>query len=142
METNSNNLKDFEAFLDARLKASTDFLNGKIEPLNKLSVQNDPASIFPPNGICIAGAREVNDFNQKGAANFLASVANKFETLHKGADEKLAYWTGVQRAVVNVKGKDEPVAFNLRLTEIFRKEDGAWKLMHRHADNLNEENSL
>lgn len=140
MNNNSKNLRDFESFMEDRLKASTDYLNGKIETLNKLSVQTSPASIFPPNGIFIIGAPEVNNFNKTGAANFVASEENTFEILHKDADERLAYWTGIQRSSVRMDGQDQNVKFNLRITEIFRKENGKWKLMHRHADNLKTEN--
>jgi len=37
-----------------------------------------------------------------------------------------------------MKGQDKDVVFNLRVTEIFRKENGEWKLAHRHADKLSE----
>lgn len=50
----------------------------------------------------------------------------------------LAYWTGEQRSQVHVKGKDELVSIDLRVTEGSGKEDGSWMLIHRHADALNE----
>lgn len=122
--------------MKVRLKASNDFVEGKFEPLEKLSVIKSPATIFPPHGICIQGVNEVNAFNERGVANFLPGAKNKFEVMHQDADEHLAYWTGVQRSSVKMKGQDNEVVFNLRVTEIFRKENGEWKLMHRHADKL------
>lgn len=137
--TNENkHLKDFESLMKIRLAASTDFVEGKFEPLEKISVEKPPATIFPPPGFCIQGVNEVNGFNKKGADNFLPGAKNEFEVMHQDADEHLAYWTGIQHSVVSMKGQEKVVVFNLRVTEIFRKENDEWKLMHRHADNLEE----
>jgi len=138
MTNDNKHLKDFENFMHIRLKVSKDFVEGKFEPLEKISVKNSPATIFPPQGICIQGASEVNTFNKKGAENFLPGAKNEFEVMHQDADEHLAYWTGIQRSTVKMKGQDNDVIFNLRVTEIFRKENDEWKLMHRHADKLTE----
>jgi ketosteroid isomerase-like protein len=58
--------------------------------------------------------------------------------MNQDESDTLADWTGIQRSSVNVKGQDSRIIFDLRLTEIFRKEQGCWKLMHRHAYKLAE----
>jgi len=35
-----------------------------------------------------------------------------------------------------VTSQDKPTPMALRVTHVYRKEDGAWKLVHRHADPL------
>ncbi|MBS1780397.1 MAG: nuclear transport factor 2 family protein [Bacteroidetes bacterium] len=138
MTNDANHLEEFKRFMKVRLSASTAFVEGNFKLLEDISVGESPATIFAPNGTCVQGAGEVNAFNEKGAANFLPGAENHFAVMHQAADEHLAYWTGIQRSTVKMKGQDKDVVFNLRVTEIFRKENGEWKLAHRHADKLSE----
>ena len=132
----NKHLEGFEKFMQERLKASTDFVEGKFKPLKQISVQQSPATIFGPKGNCVQGVENVNAVNEQGASLFEPGAKNEFEVMHQDADEHLAYWTGIQHSVLKMKGQDNPVAMDLRVTEIFKKENGEWKLMHRHADKL------
>ena len=127
---------DFSAFLREREEASSAFVNGELEPLDKVSTHTSPATIFGPNGTCVQGADKVNAVNAEGAKMFKPGSENSFEIMHESADENLAYWVGVQRSVVKMHAQEQGVPMDLRVTEIFRRENGQWKLIHRHADRL------
>jgi ketosteroid isomerase-like protein len=129
---------NFDSFLTARERASTAFVDGDAGPLLAVSVDTDPATIYPPTGAVVVGADAVNTGNAAGAESFAPGAENRFEILHSGSDGDLGYWTGVQRSTVLLKDKPEPVTMNLRITELFRRVDGEWKLFHRHADLLQE----
>lgn len=126
----------FAAFLKAREAASTAFVNGDFDPLQAVSTANSPATIFGPQGDLVQGAEQVNAVNAKGAAHFKPGSTNHFEIIHAAADEHLAYWVGVQPSIVQMHGQEQGVPLDRRVTEIFRREEGAWKLIHRHADLL------
>ena len=89
-----------------------------------------------PRGDCVQGADQVNAANAKGAQLFRPGGTNSFEIMHMAADSDLAYWVGIQRSVVKMQGQESDMPMELRVTEIFRRESGEWKLMHRHADKL------
>lgn len=132
----SDTANDFAAFLKERERTSTAYVNGDFAPLRRVSTTHSPATIFGPKGDCIQGADKVNAANEAGAAHFEAGSDNRFEIMHYAADGDLGWWVGVQRSHVRIKGQDEPVSFDLRVTELFRREGGQWKLVHRHADKL------
>jgi hypothetical protein len=46
----------------------------------------------------------------------------------------LAYLLEIERFRVKVGGAREPAPSSFRLTTIFRGEEDAWKILHRHAD--------
>jgi len=83
------------------------------------------------------GADKVASTHEHGAAQF-ESAETAFQILQMAASGDLAYCVGLQRATAHMRGKKEPAQFNLRVTELFRREDGEWKLIHRHADMLAE----
>lgn len=128
--------QDFEVFMKQRLAVSTAFVEGNTKPLEELSVTTGPASIFGPNGDVVIGVDMVNKANERGASMFTSGGENSFEILHMSANDHLAYWTGIQRAKVKLKESGKLVPMELRVTELFRKESGEWKLFHRHADKL------
>lgn len=124
----------FDDFLKRREEASNAYINGDGEPVFMLSTTIEPASFFPPGGDTITGPDSVNAANRKGAASFDTGSKGRFEILAKGSGSDFAYWTGIQHAEARMKGKDEAVPMRLRTTEVFRNENGEWKLVHRHAD--------
>ncbi|HEY1352432.1 MAG TPA: nuclear transport factor 2 family protein [Ktedonobacteraceae bacterium] len=46
----------------------------------------------------------------------------------------LAYTVWIERGEVRVSGQDELRPGALRVTQIYRREAAAWKIIHRHAD--------
>lgn len=131
--------KDFEKFMKQREQAATAYINGDAKPLGDLSTHTNPSSFFGPGGGEVHGARQVTERYAGDANAFGTGSTGHFEVLQAEASGDLGYWVGFQRANTFFKGKDEPVPFNLRITEVFRKENGEWKLVHRHADPLAEE---
>jgi ketosteroid isomerase-like protein len=132
---------DFEQFLKLRKEASDEFINGNFEPLNSISTHQSPATIFGPKGDCVQDAEQVNSANARGAKLFKPDGTNAFEIMHMAADGNLAYWVGIQRSVVRMHGQETPIPMDLRVTEIFRREGGEWKLVHRYADKLTPPNN-
>jgi ketosteroid isomerase-like protein len=78
----------------------------------------------------------VSSTYEHDAAAFEPGGGSSFQILHMAASDGIAYWVGFQRAIARMRGSTEAVPFNLRVTEVFRREGGAWKLIHRHADSL------
>jgi len=131
----------FDNFLEQRRHVAAAYVNGDARPLREISARSDPATFFGPNGGVEEGAAHVLEVNEAGSHRFQRGSTTDLEVLHSGCDGRYGYWTGLQRASARVQGKDEPVPMRLRVTEIFRREGDAWKLIHRHADMLAEAQS-
>ena len=50
--------------------------------------------------------------------------------------QALAFTVGIERQQGARVGDQNPMQRALRATQIFRRETGSWKLLHRHADSL------
>ena len=47
---------------------------------------------------------------------------------------ELAYIVEVERMQAKVEGREDVTPIAVRVTTIFRSEEGIWKVVHRHAD--------
>ena len=71
------------------------------------------------------GLREVGgDFSQ--------ATASDIELVAADVGGDLAYT--VHREITSTSVSGEPRDYILRVTQVYRREDGLWKVVHRHAD--------
>jgi NAD(P)H-dependent FMN reductase/ketosteroid isomerase-like protein len=128
------NAESFESFMQKRVAAARAYVNGDAAPLDEIVATRGTASFFPPNGGSETGAKEVSARYDRDVKSFGKGGETQLEVLQSGADGDVGFWTGFQSAKVKMNGAAEPVAMKLRITELFRRESGEWKMVHRHAD--------
>jgi ketosteroid isomerase-like protein len=134
-----NERDDFERFMKQRAVAAQAFVSGDAGPVTELASAQSTATFFGPRGGHTQGGREVSARYAHDAKAFSAGGESDLEVLHMDASDGMGFWVGFQRAKAKLQGQSEAVPMTLRITEIFRRESGAWKLVHRHADMLSEE---
>ncbi len=62
-----------------------------------------------------------------------------YEVVSEYADEDLGYTLEIERTRARLGSANAVAEISLRVTTIFRREDGVWKIVHRHADPITEQ---
>ena len=105
--------------------------NGDVEPRFALWSRTDPVTVFGAK-MSASGWPDLEQMFRKVASWFSDSAEYEFEVIAAGASGDLAYTVGYERNQVKVDG--EPRTYTLRATHVYRREDGEWRIVHRHAD--------
>ncbi|HEV8446694.1 MAG TPA: DUF4440 domain-containing protein [Gemmatimonadaceae bacterium] len=124
---------DFGTFMELREAAAREYETGDAEPLHRIATSHPPATLFGADGATRLGPDRVLEAYDRGVTR---DGETHFEVLQSAASDGLAYWVGLQHSTVHVADSDAPRHIVLRVTELFRREKGEWKLIHRHADEL------
>jgi ketosteroid isomerase-like protein len=129
-------MSDVDEFLSAVLprqrQAEVAILNGDSEPRKMLWSHNDPVTILGA-AKNVTGWPEVESTFDWLASNFSNGTAYELDVTAAGVSGDLGYITGYEHSTMSVGGT-APAPLTLRVTLIFRREDGEWKEVHRHAD--------
>ncbi|MDP8927103.1 MAG: nuclear transport factor 2 family protein [Actinomycetota bacterium] len=105
--------------------------NGDVEPRLALWSRDDPVTLYGAK-LSGSGWADLEAKFREVASWFANSVAYKFEVVAAGASGDLAYTVGYEHNDVSVDG--QPTTYTLRVTHVYRRENGQWRIVHRHAD--------
>jgi ketosteroid isomerase-like protein len=105
--------------------------DGDAEPRLALWSRTDPVTLYGAK-LSGSGWAYLEPAFRVVASWFSDSAAYEFEVIAAGASGDLAYTVGYEHNQVNVNG--EPQTYTLRATHVYRREDGRWRIVHRHAD--------
>jgi ketosteroid isomerase-like protein len=105
--------------------------NGDPEPRLALWSRTDPVTVLGAK-TSASGWPDLERMFRTVASWFSDSSAYEFDVIAAGASGDLAYTVGYERNRVKVGG--EPRTYTLRATHVYRREDGQWRIVHRHAD--------
>jgi len=71
---------------------------------------------------------------EQGVSNYRGGDATGFENIAKYVTSELAYLVEAERLRSKVGGRSDVTPLSLRVTSVFRPEDGLWKIVYLHAD--------
>jgi ketosteroid isomerase-like protein len=111
-----------------------EFLKGNPEPLKKLWSHRDDVTLANPFGPPVRGWDEVAKASDRAASQARDGELVSVEIVEKLVTPELAYVVEIERAKAKIGGSEDITPFDLRVTMIFRPEEGEWKVVHRHAD--------
>jgi len=109
-------------------------LNGNPEPLKMMYSHQEEVTNANPFGPPVRGWEQVAQTVERAASHYRDGEIVGFENVAKHVTPELAYIVEVERFKAKVGGREDITPFALRVTSIFRPEEGTWKCVHRHAD--------
>src|SRR5829696_6986934 len=128
-------VEDLDEVIEQFQLALNEFLKGNPEPAKKLWSHRDDVSLANPLvGPPARGWDELAATMERAASNFRDGEITGFETVAKYVTPELAYIVWIERAKAKVGGREDIAPSALRVTMIFRPEEGTWKVVHPHAD--------
>ncbi len=127
---------DFLAWVKTTLyEAELALHNGDAAPRRALWSRNEPVSVLGAWRNA-HGQHELDELFSALGKSFSDCTSYRFELQAYDVVGDMAYTVGYEQTQASVNG--EPRRYTLRATQVYRREDGEWKVAHRHADTVPE----
>lgn len=126
--------REVDRLIEQYQRALGEFVKGDSRPVQELFSHGEDVSLANPLGPLARGWEQVAQTIERAARNFRGGEMVAFEYVAKYVTPELAYAVWLEQSRVNVGGREDLAPSTLRVTMVFRPEDGTWKIVHRHAD--------
>jgi ketosteroid isomerase-like protein len=108
--------------------------NGDAAPRIAMWSPNEPVTLFGA-AVTRSGWADVRATFEWLGSSFSDCTSYRNEVIAAGASGDLAYIVAFEHTTAAVNGAP-PQPYMLRVTTVFRREDGKWRIVHRHGDSL------
>jgi ketosteroid isomerase-like protein len=126
--------KEFLAWVESRLRdAEIALHNGDASPRRAIWSRSDPVSVLGA-WQSATGQQELQDLFSRLAESFSNCTSYSFDLIAADVVGDMAYTVGYEHTQASVNG--EPRTYSLRATQVYRREEGTWRVAHRHADTV------
>lgn len=115
-------------------RAGLEITNGNPDVYKSLYSRGDDVTLANPFGPPVRGWSDVSATLDRAASHYRDGEVVGFENVSTVVGADLAYTVELESYRARVGGAAEMTPISIRVTSVFRREDGAWKLLHRHAD--------
>jgi len=124
--------EDFLAWIHGALyEAELALHNGDPGPRRALWSRNEPVSVLGAWRNA-NGQRELDELFALLGDSFSNCTSYAIEVLAYDVIGDMAYTAGLEHTSASVDG--QPRTYTLRATQVYRRENGDWKVAHRHGD--------
>jgi ketosteroid isomerase-like protein len=114
-------------------QAEDALVRGDVGPRLRMWSHRDPVTLFAALGPSKAGWSQLEPMFRSVAARLSGGHDLTYELISYDVSEDIAWTVGVSRFTVSIDGG--PVTRRaLRLTHLYRREAGEWKVVHEHSD--------
>ena len=120
--------------LDEYHRAGLEITNGNPDVYKSLYSRRDEVTLANPFGPPVRGWSNVSATLDRAAEKYRDGEVAGFENVSTIVGNDLAYTVEVESYRARVGGAEEMTPVSVRVTTVFRREGGAWKVLHRHAD--------
>ena len=126
--------QDLVEVIEEDHRALNALVRGDPEPKKKMFSHGEDVSLANPLGPPVRGWGNVEPTLERAVSQVREGEPIRFERISEYATADLAYILEIERTRAKLGGSEEIAPFPLRATTVWRREDGAWKIAHRHAD--------
>ena len=125
---------DLQELLERYQQALHAVVRGDTEPQKMLWSRRDDVTLANPILAPARGWADVEVALDRAVSQLREGEPVQFERISEYATQDLGYVLWIERTRLKMGGADEMRPISLRVTTIFRREDGDWRIIHRHAD--------
>ena len=130
---------EFLEWVGSGLKdAETALHNGHAGPRFEIWSTNEPVTVLGA-WKSATGQQEVGELFRLLEDSFSDCMSYAHDVVAADVSGDMAYTVGYEHTSASING--EPRTYTLRATQVYRREDGKWKVAHRHADTVPEEST-
>jgi len=129
-----NDLESFRALISERQhQAEEALVRGDVGPRLEMWSHNDPVALFAAVGVSKKGWEELEPTFQSVASRLSGGRDVSYEIMAFDVSSDMAWTAGFVRFTGTMDG-GPLTRYVLRITHIYRREAGEWKVAHEHSN--------